>query len=381
MKIEKAIVRWFSYSLWTHAFLKTLGGFLLLGFAFLGALLLQHWGFDPTIASTPMLLVIALVALFWGAMPALVTLLVSIIALDYLILEPVGTFHFPTGKVFMQLLPFLVSGVLIAILTAQRERARYLAECAQKDAERYADEVEQDTLLREMVLSFAADVIQEKVVDLVQGTASCESQQWLPEAGDPHTARNTFSAETADEKVKLLQRLIADLPSLKTIHSSMILFDQSPPYDLYAITQALIEELRCGDGREIALQPPSAPVMLLQDVEQVSVILICLLQYANGVLPVSKHISIYLEQDSINTIIQMCTASRIHEHKHNTASLIDQSMLRNRVDLWWLICQACVKRQGGQLTFHEGEHMWIVLLPRERPQMVSGSTIVQGIRE
>jgi len=377
MKIEKAVVQWLSYSLWTHAFLKTLGGLVLLGFAFLGALLLQHWGFDPTIASTPMLLVIALVALFWGTMPALMTLLASVVALDYLILEPVGTFHIPTGKVFMQLLPFLVSGVIIAILTAQREHARHLAKSAQKDAERYADEVEQDTLLREIVLSSAADVIQEKVIDLVQ--ASCESQQQLPEDSDPHMAKNVASAETADEKVKLIQRLIADLPSLKTIHSSTIFFDQSPPYDLYDITQALIEELRYGDGREITLQLPSAPVILLQDIEQVSVILICLLRYTNGAFPVSEHISIHLEQDSMNIIIRL--VSRVHEYEHCTIPLIDQSMKRTHANLWWLICQACVKRQGGQLTFHEGEHVWTVLLPREKPQAASGSTVVQGTRE
>src|SRR5689334_12382239 len=67
-----------------HALFSASGGLLLLGLAFLGALLLQRWRFDPTIASTPMLLVIALVALFWGTVPALAMLLVSTIALDYL---------------------------------------------------------------------------------------------------------------------------------------------------------------------------------------------------------------------------------------------------------------------------------------------------------
>jgi K+-sensing histidine kinase KdpD len=352
MQKEKSMILRFSHSRWTRTLLRMLGGLLLLGLAFLGALYLQRWGFDPTIASTPMLLVIALVALFWGTMPALVTLLVSIIALDYLVLDPVGTFHFPTWKVFIQLFPFLLSGGLIAVLTAQRERARHLAERAVRDAERYADEVEQDTILREMTLSLTADALQEKVAALTKHSASLSPAQTVPAIGSSQALGEVSSNEQSEE----LQHLISDLPLLKTIHSSMLFFDQSPPYDLYEIAQMVTEEQRRSSGRAITLEPASSPVMVKQGAEQISVALISLLRHALEAFPAPEGVSVHLSRDETTLSIQIRRTRAVHEHGQ-----ADQYVLRNKADLWWVICQVCVKRQGGQLLFREREAVWVLI--------------------
>jgi K+-sensing histidine kinase KdpD len=359
MQKEKSIILRFSHSRWTRTLLRMLGGLLLLGLAFLGALFLQRRGFDPTIASTPMLLVIALVALFWGTISALVTLLVSIISLDYLVLDPVGTFHFPTWKVFIQLFPFLLSGGLIAVLTAQRERARHLAERAERDAERYADEVEQDTILREMTLSLTADALQEKVTALAKHSASLSPEQTVPAIGSSQALGEASSEVSSNEQSEELQRLISDLPLLKTIHSSMLFFDQSPPYDLYEIAQMVIEEQRRGSGRVITLEPASSPVMVKQGAEHISVALISLLRHALDAFPAPEGVSVHLSRDETTLSIQICRTRAVHEHGQTPQT--DQYVLRNKADLWWVICQVCVKRQGGQLLFREREAVWVLI--------------------
>lgn len=360
----KTTIRWSVYPSWLHALFKLSAGLLLLGFAFLGALLLQRWGFDSTIASTPILLVIALVALFWGTIPALGTLLVSTIALDYLILDPISTFHFPTWKVFLQLLPLLLSGLIIAILTSQREHARHLAERAQSDAERYADEVEQDALLREIVLFLTSTVLQEKVTILAQETApSFPHQNSVFQLHPFSDTCEQASSNIIAEQIMLLERLIIELPALKTIHSSMIFFDQPPPYDLYALIQSLCEEQQRRNQREITVVSPSSPVVLEHDVEYVSVILMSVLQHAVSALPASQGLSLSLSQDTTNITLHLSSTRKTEQ---DTTSSHNQSVVRNPSDLWWLICQEGVKRLEGCLTFEAEELTWCVILPRTK---------------
>ncbi len=214
---------------WRHSLLGTLVGLLLLGLAFLGVLAAQRLGLDPSMSSAPLLLVIALVALFWGTRLALLTLLVSVVLLDYLALPPLGTFHLPTGKEFVQLLPFLLSGGIIAVLTAQREQARQHAQQAEQDAQQYADQVEQDTLLRETALLRAATALSKRIEALRAYTAVRSGQLVTSEASAPHAERKDSSSETLNAQIDAFQELLADLPSLNTIRSAMTFF-HLPPY-------------------------------------------------------------------------------------------------------------------------------------------------------
>lgn len=167
---------------------------------------------------------------------------------------------------------------------------------------------------------------------------------------------------------------------LKAIRGSITLFDQSPPYDLYEIAQALIEEQRYGQNRTIEVQLLSPSVLFEQDAEQVSLMLICLLQHALGTLPTTQGLSVWLGQDEIAIIIEIRPA--YEPHKYGATLPPDQNVFRNQANLWWLICQSSVKRLGGQLTFREEESFWTVILPRKkRPRTILESAITEVTQE
>src|SRR5260370_17466523 len=80
---------------------------------------------------TPMMLSVLLVALFWGVRPALFAILLGAVALDYFSIPPVLQFSLPNWEGIVQVLPFVVAGLVIAIITGQRESARMRAFIAQ----------------------------------------------------------------------------------------------------------------------------------------------------------------------------------------------------------------------------------------------------------
>ena len=83
-----------------------------------------------------------LISLLWGAGPALLAILASILVLDYMDVPPTGSFDLHTWDGLLQVLPFMLSGAFIAIITAQRETARRRALVAEQEVNTYADKLE-----------------------------------------------------------------------------------------------------------------------------------------------------------------------------------------------------------------------------------------------
>jgi signal transduction histidine kinase/PAS domain-containing protein len=74
------------------------------------------------------------VALFWSVGPALLTVLLSILVLDYFYVPPIGALGDHDWNSVLRLLTFAISGIVIALLTNQREVARLQAVEAQREA-------------------------------------------------------------------------------------------------------------------------------------------------------------------------------------------------------------------------------------------------------
>ncbi len=84
----------------------------------------------PTFAFSGVLevVVVALVALSWGAGPSLVATLVGALLLELVILPPAFAWGITTGQQVAEVLLFVFAGVLISIVASQSQRARRNAE-------------------------------------------------------------------------------------------------------------------------------------------------------------------------------------------------------------------------------------------------------------
>ena len=81
---------------------------------------------------------VILVSLFWGVMPSILTILLSLLALDYLYIPPFGSFGSYQWNEVIQLLTFAGASLVITFLTNQREVARLRAVAAERNAAQQA---------------------------------------------------------------------------------------------------------------------------------------------------------------------------------------------------------------------------------------------------
>ncbi|MFL5691700.1 MAG: ATP-binding protein [Ktedonobacteraceae bacterium] len=138
---------------WRHPLLGYLLGLLLVGLALaVGVVeiqLLSPFAFPGVL----LFFAVVLVALFWGVGSAVFTILLSLLALDYLYVPPFGTLGDYSWRGMLQLLTFASTGIIIALLTKQREAARVRALAAEHEA-----------LLRANQLSATFEAINDGVV-------------------------------------------------------------------------------------------------------------------------------------------------------------------------------------------------------------------------
>jgi signal transduction histidine kinase len=127
---------------WRHPLLGYLFSIPLVGLS--TGILSLELRFLPTLSSrSPMLsLAIVLVALIWGIGPAIFAVLLSTLALEYFLLPPSNQFNLNTLNSLLQILPFMLAGLLIAIIAGQRESARRRALSAEQEKQERASLLE-----------------------------------------------------------------------------------------------------------------------------------------------------------------------------------------------------------------------------------------------
>src|SRR5207244_6183108 len=114
----------------------------IIGVTLLGVLWIQHLFPHFSFFDGPLLLAIMVMALTWGVGPALFSALVSTAALVSLFIPVSQSLDVTTWKALLPIAPFFLSGVIIAVVTGQRESARRRAHLAEQEEQDRANELE-----------------------------------------------------------------------------------------------------------------------------------------------------------------------------------------------------------------------------------------------
>ncbi|TMB77325.1 MAG: PAS domain-containing sensor histidine kinase, partial [Chloroflexi bacterium] len=217
-----------------------------------------------------MLLAIVLVAFIWGVGPALLSVILSTLALDYFFIPSSEQLSLQSWDGVAQILPFFLIGIIVAIISGQREAARRRA------------------LFAELALKERAD-------ELIRGQAEItlrrlSRQKELPEelAGVSH------ALEQIDEQTLRLNALVDDLLDLSSIRAGKMKLRLSN-FDLREVCQSAVEEQRLLTGRNIELEQPGTPVMLNVDSERLSQVVTNLVNNAVKYSPETSPIKVSME--------------------------------------------------------------------------------------
>ena len=303
----------------------------------------------------PLFLAIVLVALMWGTGPALFSVLLSTLALEYFYLPPLVQFNLSNWPGVLQILPFFLAGIVIAIISGQREVARRRALFAEQGLQEHANELEQANQLKDQFLSMASHELKTPITT-IRGQAQImlrrlSKQKELPgEFSDVRTA-----LEKIDEQTYRLTALVDDLLDLSSIRSGKIELRFSR-CDVRDICSSVVEDQRLLSGRSIELEGPATPVMLKADSERLSQVVTNLVSNAIKYSPDESPVQVSVRQREKAVLIEVHDRGQgIPKDQHKR---IFETFYRSpdaetaRKSGWGLglaICKDLVERHGGYL--------------------------------
>jgi len=331
----------------------------------------------------PLFLAIVLVALMWGTGPALFAVLLSTLALDYFYIPPFGQFDVANWPGTLQILPFFLAGIVIAVISGQREAARRRALFAEQELQAHANELEQTNRelkeanqLKDQFLSMASHELKTPITT-IRGQAQVmlrrlSKQKELPgELSDVRTA-----LEKIDEQTYRLTALVNDLLDLSSMRSGKIELRLSR-CDVRDICSSIVENQRLLSERTIELEMPPAPVILNADgdrMEQVVTNLVSnAIKYSPNEAPVQVSVRqrdkvVVLEVHDSGQGIPKDQQKRIFETFYRSPDA--ETARKSGWGLGLAICKDIVERHGGciwcESRVGEGSTFFVELPVKER---------------
>jgi signal transduction histidine kinase len=309
----------------------------------------------------PMILSVLLVALFWGVIPALLTVALGALALDYFYIQPVGQLNMSTWSGVLQMLPLIIAGIVIAIITGQRESARFHALIAEEEANERADELavanqklEHANRLKDQFLSIASHELKTPIT-VIRGQAQISSRRLSKQRELPaELATVSTSLEKIDEQTKRLNNLVDDLLDLSSIRAGKIGLQLSS-CDLVDLCRDVVEDQRLLSSRNIELEiPPSVKVH--GDCNRLSQVIVNLVSNAIKYSPQESPVKVCVDQRDSVVIIQVQDAGKgipedqqthIFEPFYRTPDA--QASAKRGMGLGLAISKDIVERHGGHI--------------------------------
>ncbi len=315
-----------------------------------------------------MILSVLLVALFWGVGPALFTVALVALALDYFYIQPTGRLDISTLSSMLQILsgmlqilPLIIAGIVIAIITGQRESARFRALIAEEEANERADELvvanrklEQANRLKDQFLSMASHELKTPIT-VIRGQAQIASRRLSRQRELPaELATVSTSLGKIDEQTIRLTNLVDDLLDLSSIRAGKIGLQLSS-CDLVDLCRDVVEDQRLLSGRNIELEtPPSVRVRC--DRNRLSQVVVNLVSNAIKYSPQESPVKVCVDQCDSLVMIQVQDAGKgirkdqqtyIFEPFYRTPDA--QASTQRGMGLGLAICKDIVERHGGRI--------------------------------
>jgi signal transduction histidine kinase len=328
---------------WRHPLVGYFASIPAVGLALIAVLLTKYMLPNFYFPGVTMFLAVVFIALIWGVGPALFTVLLSAIALDYFYVPPHGVFTLVNWPGLFELAPFLISGIIIAAITGQREAARLRALSAEQEAQEQAKELAQANLelqeanqLKDQFLSMASHELKTPITS-ISGQAQIVLRRLSKKKELPEELVGVRTAlEKINEQTHRLNTLVDDLLSLSSIRSGKLSLRVST-CNLGELCRSVVEEQRTISERTIDIVLPASPVFVEVDSDRISQVMTNLvsnaLKYSSPESPVSV------------TVCAQDTTALIKVH--DSGQGIAQKELEHIFDTFYRAPDAQTSKQSG----------------------------------
>ncbi len=347
---------------WRHPAIGYVVAVPLIALVTLGAWYLSKMLGQNLFPSTLFIVVILFIALLWGVGPALLAIAAGSIVLDYFYLKPVGTIGFEDLQQITQLAPFVVSGLIIALITAQRERARLQAMATEQELQSYAEELEatnrqlQDAnQTKDRFLSIASHELKTPVTT-IRGQAQLmlkritKNKDTNPEMGSVGTALEKINDQTGR-----LTTLIDELLDVSSMRTGKVALHKRL-YDLGSLTREVADDQRLLTSRQITLDLPQEPIKMQLDGDRMAQVVINLISNAVKYSPDNTPIEVKIRAEQNAALLSVKDYGKgiakdqlnhIFETFYRTPEA--QSSSKRGLGLGLSIAKDIVERHGGRI--------------------------------
>ena len=306
------------------------------------------------LTGSPFFLATIVIAWLWGVGPALLAIILGIIALDTFIITPWKMTFLQDWVGFASYTPFIVAQLVVILITILREKSQQRALlAAEQEARAYAQELaelnqalvqsnqqlDQANKLKDYFLSQASHELKTPVTT-IRGQAQlalrrlAKSQQTVSEQSSWYACLKKIDAQT-----HRLQELIDNLLDMSRLSSGKTPL-RLAPCDLGNLCREVIEDQQMLSGRRLELELPSDPITLQADEQRLSQVIINLVSNAVKYSPENTIVSIVVQQEF----------SRVTLSVHNDGSVIKQEQHKCIFEPFYRAPEAqCSSKQGWGL--------------------------------
>jgi signal transduction histidine kinase len=312
--------------------------------------------------SSLFIVAVLLMALLWGVGPALFAILLSAGILEHWFINPLNYFDLSRWRDLLQLGPVILSGMVIALITAQRERARLQALAAEQELQTYAEELEATNqkladanMTKDRFLSVASHELKTPITT-IQGQAQLMLRRLGHQQQDGRGVDGVERALTRiNEQTGRLTVLVDELLDVNSMRSGKAALKLKKA-DLTALCKDVVEDQRLLTGREILFEEQGEPIVTLVDSDRFSQVLTNLISNAVKYSSEDKPVCVELGRMDGRVVLSVKDQGRgiakdqlqhIFEMFYRTPDA--QSSSEHGLGLGLSISKDIVERHGGRI--------------------------------
>ena len=282
--------------------------------ASLAILLTQHLLGRLSFPSNFLILAVLFIAIFWGVGPAIFCVLFGVAVLNYYFISPLGQSSLVSWQEAVQLLPLIIAGFTVAIITAQRERARLNAHAAEQELKVYSSELEtinqklEDAdQTKDRFLSIASHELKTPITT-IRGQAQLLLRRLSKQKEiSPEMENVRVTLEKINDQTGRLTLLVEELLEVSGIRAGKLELHKQE-CDLKDICRSVVEDQHLLTGRPIELEMPSTAVRVEVDRDRLAQVIVNLVSNAVKYSPEGGPVEVCTRQCDHKAIIE------VHDH-------------------------------------------------------------------
>lgn len=311
---------------------------------------------------TPFVLATLFVGGTWGLGPALLALLLEVLALDYWVVPPIGTIGFFRWPRIVSFAWFLFIQLVMLALVMIQKHYRQQLHLAKQAASHHAEELaesnarlQQADQMKDQFLAMASHELRTPITSIHGRMQLLQRRLRRQDPQNPEWLPVRDSLNKMDEQIQRLTVLVSELLDINTLRSGRMPL-HLVPCDLCGLCQHIVEEQHPPAGRSIDLRLPAHPVVVQADQGRLSQVVSNLVTNALKYSPAQTRICVEVSQRPGEALLAVSNEGPVLSEEQQKAlfqpfyrSPETQASATPGWGLGLAICQEIVLQHGGRI--------------------------------